>query len=57
MSCTDEDLVKVISLSDYQKVDQNWNTHHVFYESPNSEVFQLDLEKINFVDFFGVENK
>jgi hypothetical protein len=51
----DEALVEVSSLSYDQEVDQNWETYHMFDESPKSEVFQLGLEEINFVDFLMVE--
>jgi hypothetical protein len=33
-----------------QKVD-----NHVFDESPKSEISQWGLEKINYVDFLGIE--
>lgn len=56
INVNDEGLVEVSSLSYNQENGENWATHHVFDESPNSEVSWLGLEKINYVDFLGVEN-
>jgi hypothetical protein len=52
----DEYLVEVSSLPYDQEVDKNWDTHHLFDESPKGEVSWLSLEKINYVDFLGIEN-
>jgi len=53
----EEDLVEEGSVPvDTIKIVQEIDTHYVFDESPNGEVPQWGLDKINYVDFLGVEN-
>jgi len=51
----DEDLIEVGFLSYSQEVEQKMDDH-VFNESPNSEISQWGLKKINYVDFLGIRN-
>lgn len=52
----EEDLVEEGSVPvDTIKIVQENDTHYAFDESPNGEVPQWGLEKINYVDFLGVE--
>jgi hypothetical protein len=51
----DEDFIVVSSLS-YDKEVENNSVNNVFDESSKSEISQWSLDKINYVDFLGIEN-
>lgn len=46
----------VSSSVDTIKIVEENDVYYVYDKSPKSDVSQLDLEEINFVDFLGVEN-
>lgn len=53
-----EDLLEGISFSvDTVKMAEENDVHHVFDESPKSEVSQLGLEKITFVEFIKINQE
>jgi hypothetical protein len=52
----EEDLLEKVNLVlDTINIVEGNDVHLVFEESPKSEIYQWDLEKINYVDFLGIE--
>jgi hypothetical protein len=52
----EEDLLEEVNLVlDTINIVEGNDAHLMFEESPNSENFQWGIEKINYVDFLGIE--